>query len=155
MRLLEESELDLALVDVGCTGNATHAVHRERLVWAGLRDGVAYKKRPLPLAVSFPTCAWRRHALETLDAAGVPHRIAYSSSQYMGQLAAVLADLAIAPFAANSISGDIVEVEDDDLPRLGGFEIDLQHAPTARGPAVDALSQHIRQSFTQLAATAA
>jgi hypothetical protein len=61
-----------------------------------------------------------------------------------------MADLAIAPFAANSITSEMVVVDDRDLPQLGAFEIDLRLAPTAKGPAVEALAQHIRQSFAQL-----
>ncbi len=156
LKLLNESELDIALVDVGSTaGAATMPVYREKLVWAGLRDGIAASRRPLPLAVSFPTCNWRRRAIEALNVAGIEHRIAYSSYQYMGQVAAVLADLAVAPFALSSISGDLVVIEDRDLPPLGAFEIDLRLAPTAKGPAVEALGQHIQQSFAQMAAIAA
>jgi hypothetical protein len=73
----------------------------------------------------------------------------------MGQVAAVMADLAIAPFAANSIGGDMVIVEDRDLPKLGAFEVDLKQSPAAKGPAVEALAEHIRQGFAQLAAAAA
>ncbi len=155
VRLLDGDELDIALVDVGVTATASRIVHRERLVWAGLRDGIAYQKRPLPLALSFPTCSWRRQAIDTLQAAGISHRVAYSSYQYTGQVAAVLADLAVAPLAASSITGDLVRIDDRELPPLGYFEIDLRVSPTANGPAVDALSRHIRQSFIQEDAAAA
>lgn len=155
VKLIEDNDLDIALVDVGCSGKSAHAVYRERLVWAGLRDGIAYKRRPLPLAVSFPSCNWRKHALEALTKAHVDHRIAYSSHQYLGQLAAVQADLAIAPMSLSTITGDLVIIEDKELPPLGHFEIDLKQAPAAKGPAVEALIQHIRQSFDQRAAALA
>ena len=149
VKLLANGEIDVALVDVLSSPPAMQVVHRERLVWAGVRDGIAYRKRPLPLAVSNPYCSWRRHAVETLEAHGVAHRIAYSSYQYVGQVAAVLADLAVAPLSASSIGGDIVRVDDRELPPLGHYEIDLRLGPTATGPAVEALSQHIRQNFAQ------
>ncbi len=155
LKLVEDNDLDIALVDVGCTGGSANAVYRERLVWAGHRDGMAYKQRPLPLAVSFPSCGWRKHAIETLTAAGVDHRVAYSSHQYLGQLAAVQADLAVAPLSLSTISGDLVIIDDKDLPRLGHFEIDLKVAAAAKGPAVDALIHHIKQSFEQRAAALA
>lgn len=155
VKLMEEGELDITLVDVASTGHAMNVIHRERLVWAGLRDGVAFRKRPLPLAVSFPTCCWRMNAIRALEKAGVEHRVAYSSYQFLGQLAAVRADLAVAPFAISSIGGDVVVIDDDELPPIGYFEIDLRHSSTARGPAIEALSQHIRQSFEQLTATVA
>ena len=152
VKLLEAGEIDIALVDVLSSPPAMQIVHRERLVWAGVRDGIAYRKRPLPLAVSNPYCSWRRHAVETLEAKGLPHRIAYSSYQYVGQVAAVLADLAVAPLSASSIQGDIVRIDDRELPSLGHYEIDLRIAPMAKGPAVEALSEHIKQNFAQVSA---
>jgi DNA-binding transcriptional LysR family regulator len=155
VKLIDDNDLDIALVDVGCSGASAHAVYRERLVWAGHRDGSAYRKRPLPLAVSFPSCGWRKHAIETLTRAGVEHRVAYSSHQYLGQLAAVQADLAVAPLSLSTITGDLVMIEDKDLPPLGHFEIDLKQSTSAKGPAVDALIHHIKQSFDQRAAALA
>ena len=70
---LRDNEIDLALVTVGCRGEPATGtiIHREPLVWAGLRHGRAHERRPLPLAVSGSSCAWRMSALERLDSAGV------------------------------------------------------------------------------------
>ena len=115
-RRLNEGDLDIALVSAGYSPAPQQIVHREPLAWVGRKDGVAYKKRPLPLAVSFPTCNWRRNAIAALQTVDIDYRVAYSSYQYMGQVAAVMADLAVAPLAVSSITGDLVLIDERDLP---------------------------------------
>jgi DNA-binding transcriptional LysR family regulator len=148
--MLNNGELDLGLVSVGINCGVPHVgtiVHRENLVWAGLRHGTAHQRRPLPLAVSGQTCSWRAMALERLDRAGIPYRIAYSSAHYTGQIAPVLAGLAVAPLPKNIIDGDLVPIEDGHLPSLGFYEIQVVRAPRATGQALDALVEHIQASF--------
>ncbi len=154
-RLLNDGELDIALVSARYPSTPQHIVHREPLAWVGRRDGVAFKKRPLPLAVSFPSCNWRRNAIAALQSVDIEYRIAYSSYQFMGQVAAVLADLAVAPLAISSVAGDLVAIDERDLPALGFFEIDMRRSATAHGPAVEALARHIQQNFATLDAMTA
>jgi DNA-binding transcriptional LysR family regulator len=146
---LAENTIDVALVTVGCSGEpaASTVIHREPLVWAGLKHGRAHERRPLPLAVSCSTCPWRMTALERLDRAGIRYRIAYTSEHYVGQLAAVLADLAVAPLPASVLTDGLARIERRLLPPLGFYEIELRTAPRAIGPAVSALVEHIVASF--------
>ena len=147
---LEEGALDIALVStgLGCPVPSTGLiVHRERLVWAGARWGDAHLRRPVPLAVSGTTCAWRIRALEALDHVGVPYRVAYSSKHYVGQMAAVLADLAVAPLPRSVIDGELMPIDERVLPPIGHYEIQMIRSPRATGAAVDALAGHIVQSF--------
>lgn len=149
-RMLADNEVDIALTSVGvnCGVPATGTiVHRENLVWASLRHGSAHTRRPLPLAVSGQTCSWRSLALERLDRAGIPYRIAYSSAHYVGQIAPVLAGLAVAPLPKSVLDGEVMRVEDGSLPTLGYYEIQLLRAPRATGAAIDALAGHIEASF--------
>ncbi len=150
VRLLDAGEVDLALVSVGLgcgiPGTGT-IVHRERLVWAGARWGEAHLKRPLPLAVSGTTCSWRSLAQARLDKEGIPYRVAYSSQHYVGQVAAVLADLAVAPLPKSVISGELVPIDERLLPAIGHYEIQLMASARATGAAMEALSGHIVQSF--------
>jgi DNA-binding transcriptional LysR family regulator len=145
-------QLDIALVSsgLGCPVpiNGT-IVHREQLIWVGARWGEAAARRPLPVAVSGPTCTWRARALEALEQAGIPYRIAYSSQHYVGQVAAVLADLAVAPVPKSVIEGELVAVDERVLPVIGHYEIEMIRAPRAVGPAVAALAEHIVQSFRE------
>jgi DNA-binding transcriptional LysR family regulator len=146
--LLDQGELDIALVSRGASGHGEGVlVHREPLVWAGLRHGTAWQRRPMPIAVSSGLCCWRSQSTAALDRVGVDYRVAYTSQHYVGQLAPVLADLAVAPLPASLITGDLVRVDDRGLPPIGHYEIELRVTARPTGPALDALAEHIRQSF--------
>ncbi|NLH81521.1 MAG: LysR family transcriptional regulator [Phyllobacteriaceae bacterium] len=147
---LDAGQIDIALVSagLGCTVPTTGTiVHREKLVWAGVRWGEAHLRRPLPLAVSGTSCSWRLRALDTLDAMGLPYRVAYSSQHYVGQMAAVLADLAVAPLPSSVIDGDLVAIDERILPAIGHYEIQMMRSARAGGAAVEALAGHIVASF--------
>lgn len=147
---LEAGQIDIALISAGLGCNVPTSgtiVHREKLVWAGVRYGEAHERRPLPLAVSGTSCSWRLRALDALDAMGVPYRVAYSSQHYVGQMAAVLADLAVAPLPSSVIDGDLVPIDERILPAIGHYEIQMMRSPRATGAAVEALAGHIVASF--------
>jgi DNA-binding transcriptional LysR family regulator len=153
---LEENAIDIALVSAGYAPQPGQAIHREPLVWVGLKHGCAHERRPLPLAVSHLACFWRKQALEALDRAGIAYRIAYSSRHYVGQLAAVMAGLAVAPFPKSNVQGDVRVLGDEvGLPPIGNFEIELRRAVGATGPLFDALMSHIESSFRGYEAAAA
>jgi len=146
---IAHNKIDVALVSSGhgqTSGGST--VYQEDLAWVGLAHGCAHEKDPIPLAVSHLGCCWRRQALDALDQAGINHRVAYTSKHYLGQLVAVRAGLAIAPFPRSSVTGDLrVLGEEVGLPRIGRFEIELHRAASAKGPLFDAIADHIETNF--------
>jgi DNA-binding transcriptional LysR family regulator len=154
---IQDNMIDVALVNAGhgqSSGGLT--VHREELAWAGLRHGCAHEKTPLPLALSHTGCCWRRQAMDALDRAGIPHRVAYSSKHYLGQLAAVMAGLAIAPLPRSTIKGDLrVLGAESGLPSIGHYEIELHRAISAKGALFDALVHHVETNFRGYDAAAA
>jgi DNA-binding transcriptional LysR family regulator len=153
---VSEGGVDIALVSSGHGQSAGVIVHREQLVWAGLRHGCAHEGRPLRLALSHLGCCWRRMALEALDRAGVPYRIAYSSRHYLGQLAPLLAGLALAPLPRSTVTGDLKAFgEEAGLPPIGSYGIELVRAPSATGPLFDVLANHIEMNFRGYEAAAA
>ncbi len=124
-------------------------VFQERLVWAGLRNGVAFEKRPLPLSVWEESCSWRKTALSSLDAADIDYRIAFLSAHISGQRAAILADLAVAPIPESCCVNDIVELtEKDGLPGLSAYGVGMLLQTNPSEPAL-AAAEHIRASFSQ------
>jgi DNA-binding transcriptional LysR family regulator len=157
IQMLDAGKLDVSLVSAGMSpSNAGTIVHRESLVWAGLRHGCAHEQRPLPLALSSFGCCWRKMALESLDRADIPHRVAYTSRHYVGQLAAVLAGLAVAPIPRSVVTPELRVVgEEAGLPPIGHYEIELRRSPAAIGPLIDALVQHIESNFHSYDAAAA
>src|SRR5699024_5603434 len=120
-----EDVLDLVLVTVGeqdTPPDLGEIVHSEPLGWAGLRGGVAYQREPLPLAVARHGCAWRTMALAALDHAGIDYRVAYMSEHCAGQEAALVADLAVAPFPASLIHDPLQALDEEaGFPPLGEY----------------------------------
>ena len=147
---IDAGELDVALISVGNLGQDDtrgEVVHREPLVWAGRAGGVAMKRNPLPLALASAECAWRRQALDALDRVGRSYRIAYSSEQCAGQEAAMIADLAVAPYPLSLVRPPLRRLnEDADLPALGEYQIKLLSAAQCSEP-VKVLSQQVVAAF--------
>ena len=147
---IDAGELDVALISVGNLGQDDtrgEIVHREPLVWAGRAGGVAMRRNPLPLALASAECAWRRQALDALDRVGRRYRIAYSSEQCAGQEAAMVADLAVAPYPLSLVRPPLRRLDEDaDLPTLGEYQIKLLSAAQCSEP-VKVLSQHVVAAF--------
>ncbi len=154
MRRLDIGELDIALL-IAEAGERPHEraepIFREPLVWAGREGGVAVQRTPLPLAVADRGCAWRRMALAGLQQTGHRYRIAYTCEHTSAQEAAVLQDIAITPFPRSLVQSPlrVIEEEEMGLTALGDYEVMLLGMP-ARGPAVEALSQHVIDHFAGL-----
>ncbi|BDA86080.1 hypothetical protein Sa4125_36220 [Aureimonas sp. SA4125] len=144
-------DLDLALFSLEDNGAlATTTVHTEELVWVGRRNGGAVHRRPLPVALAESGCSWRSKALAALHAAGIPVRVAYSSEHCQGQIAAVEADLAIAPLPRSVIAPPFVRLgQADGLPALGGYDVQMLRRDGA-GAVTDALAEHVAASFADI-----
>ncbi|MBL4757939.1 MAG: LysR family transcriptional regulator [Rhizobiales bacterium] len=150
---VERGLLDMTLVSQ--TNTLTHItrgipIWRERLVWAVHEDGQAAERRPLPLALCPGKCAWRASALRALDEADIDYHIAYTSTHYAGQQAAIVADLALAPMPRSLIEPPLRVLEDDEgLPTLEDYEVRLLRAPGKKDPVLDTLATHIVDSFSE------
>lgn len=149
---IDAGELDLALVTIGNLGqddSRGEPVHSEPLVWAGRSGGIAALRSPLPLALASPDCAWRRQALDALDRIGRHYRVAYSSEQTSGQEAAMIADLAIAPYPASLLRPPLQCLDGQyGLPQLGDYRINLLRGSN-RSEAVDILAQQVIAAFAE------
>ncbi len=125
-------------------------VFTEPLVWVGLEGGIAYERDPVPLAVSTPGCPWRRAARVALDDAQKPYRISYTSFHSAGQEAALLADLAIAPFPASVVEPPLQILDQrHGLPEIGDYHIVMIERARA-GKATHAFARHVGESFREL-----
>lgn len=110
--------------DVGAPALSTRALFSQPLVWLALDGGPALRQKVLPLAIAQSGCAWRDAALDALDKAGRPYRIAYSSDTSMGQVAALRAGLSVAALPLSLADRDLVPVPAEyDLPALPHTEI--------------------------------
>ena len=157
MELVAERRLDMALVSRLPSqekARPLEVLHRDRLVWAGLRGGIAHEQDPIPLSVWEDCCAWRMAGVGGLEKTKRPYRIAFESGHISGQKAAVLADLAVSPMPAMALDQNVVQVPASaGLPPLPYCEIGLivREEPPCT---VSAAADHLRASFAQHALAA-
>lgn len=137
--------LDLALVKrVPASGISGTRVWREPLVWAAADKTSVTGDAPLPLAVSPRPCVYRKRAIDALEAAVRPWRIAYTCGSLAGTLAAVRAGLGVTVLPKELVPSDLSILDDEGLglPMLDDTEMALIEAPTV-GPAATRLREYI------------
>lgn len=147
---LDAGELDMVLVTVADEARDVRGevVHREPLVWAGREGASAFQRTPLPIAVAHEDCVWRRMTLRALERAGTAYRIAYTCEHCSGQEAAMVADLAVAPFPHSLVRPPLKQIVSDELPEIGYYQLALVRRGS--NPLNDALAAHVRGAFRNL-----
>lgn len=147
---LDAGELDMALVTVPGEVREIRGevVYEEPLVWAGHKESSAFQRSPIPIAVAHEGCPWRRMTLQALDKAGTPYRIAYTCENCSGQEAALMADLAIAPFPLSLVHSSLTEISNQNLPEIGCYQLALVRRNSS--PVSDALAIHVKAAFVDL-----
>lgn len=156
-RRIEEQRLDLALINYSTRPHAAagELVYQDKLVWAGARCGTAHLRDPLPISIWEDGCIWRQVAIAGLENMKRPYRVAYLSANTMAQRAAVVSDLAIAPFPRSYITEDmtILGVKEG-LPDLMNFDVRLLSSGELSVPA-KAVAQSIREAYGEMERAAA
>ena len=152
---IKVNEIDLAII-TNCSGSMTAENFRqERLLWATSNRHSIHCEERVPLALGRPTCAWRRAAIECLDALGRPYRILSSSGNAAAISAAVLSGLAVSVFPESGLRpGMRVLSAADGFPELPSCRIGLVRNPHERSSMADALAEHIVSSLDNLSVAA-
>jgi DNA-binding transcriptional LysR family regulator len=126
--LLEDGQLDMAIVssEVGEANGV--ALCRERRVWAAGQAMNLTPDTPAPLAVCPPNCRWRQVALEHLDRVGRSWTVVLQSAGTAGILAAVHAGIAITIFPEYALVTTTLKSlgTAEALPTLPDFEFVLR-----------------------------
>jgi len=147
--LLDEGELDLAIVGNELGDRQGITLSRERRVWAGARFLKLDPDKPAPLALYPPFCPWRKVALKELDRVGRASTVVIQSTGTSGIIAAVEAGLAITLMPELKLPPTLKELgAAEGLPALPDFEFVLQRSRTT-SPAADHFSEMI-VNFYQL-----
>ncbi|MBB5320978.1 LysR substrate-binding domain-containing protein [Marinobacter oulmenensis] len=122
--------LDLAITTRQPRSPGGEVLRREPMIWAGATGHDTQNRSPLPLAVSKQgVCIFRERTLASLDTAGIPWRIAYTSTSLSGLSAAVRAGLAITVLTPSMLGPDMrVLGSESGLPELPSIEIALHRA---------------------------
>ena len=154
IEMVSRRVLDMSIItsQAGFTGdNDAEILKREKLVWVGLKGGIAHERRPLPISVWEEGCLWRAAAIKGLNESAIDHRIAFQSSNISGQKAAILADLAIAPVPDSSVDERMERLDGKNtLPKLPDYALGLIVADQLSGPA-RAAADHLRACFANQA----
>jgi DNA-binding transcriptional LysR family regulator len=115
-RLLDASEIDLALIKREPGDGASLASWKEELVWVESATR-SVEADPVPLAVFPVGCIYRNRAIRAIERSGRRWRIAYTSQGLMGVQAAVASGLGI-----SLLPSDAVLSEHRQLGPMDGFD---------------------------------
>ncbi|MET0542824.1 MAG: LysR family transcriptional regulator [Variovorax sp.] len=151
-RLLEQlakHALDLALISIADgdnhSGSVAAVLRREPLVWVGSRLDGAATRDPIQLALSDPDTLDHRAAIERLDDARRPYRVAYASGSMSGLLAVVRSGQAIAVLTQAAVPDDLqILPADDRLPRLPAVGLSVRFDLPRPPPVVAEFGDHLK-----------
>ena len=149
-QLLAEGGLDLAVTFDWNEGPRPPEV-RLPVRWLANPDFVWEPTTPLPLVLFDPPCTFRRMALEALDRAGLPWRVAFSSPSLSGLWAAVSAGLGVTVRTELATPSRVVPLQSARLPALPplAFGVEVAGEPPSRAAA------ELRSVLAELLARAA
>lgn len=149
-RSVNSGAIDVALVTFNPRKKQSkdlQPVFTEKLTWAGLKNGVAFEKRPIPVSVWEEGCSWRSSGLSSLEKNNIDYRVAFMSAHISGQRAAIVADLAIAPIPISCCVNEIVALgKADGLPELETYGVGMLLQKEPSEPAL-AAAEHIKNSL--------
>lgn len=141
---VKSGALDLAITTRQPRSPGGEVLRQEPMIWVGATGYDTQWRSPLPLAVSQQgVCVFRERTLASLDSAGIPWRIAYTSASLSGLSAAVRAGLAVTVLTPSMLGPDMrVLGTEFGLPELPSIEIALHLSP---GPFTEATRQLVDQ----------
>lgn len=145
---LKRGELDLTLTTERNVPDDAELLLRDNLVWAGAVGGDAHLRRPLPLSLGDPSCAFRAAALGALTKAKRDWRPASEARAHDAVKATLLADIAVAPMLRSSLSEGLAAIEPQPgLPPLPDYHINLYTRRTGATPIAEEFARFVRQEF--------
>jgi DNA-binding transcriptional LysR family regulator len=148
---IDKALLDLAVI-IGHEDQANaQTIGRLDLVWITSSTFIPPHKQPLPLAVLGPQCPFRRCALQHLEAANIPYRIAANSPSLNGLWAALLGGLGVTARTAFNLPEGLVSAESlHSLPPLGTLPVTLHRYPHFTGDPADRMASLLMQALELL-----
>ncbi|MEO8673389.1 MAG: LysR substrate-binding domain-containing protein [Tahibacter sp.] len=140
--------LDLALAFDDMVDASRPPLARVPIRWFAPPGFAVPRGQPVPLLLLDQPCAFRRVAIEALDRAHRPWRIALTSASVSAIWAAVHAGLGITARAAVHVPAGIAAVDKAArLPALGKISLHLQQNRARRNPAADHLRSLVEEAI--------
>ena len=122
-------------------------LRREQAVWATSPSQAVEQQAPLPLALYPQGCLFRKWALEALDAARRPWRMAFVSHSIAAVEAVAAQGLAVTVVKTSTFPPKLRALSDHDgMPRLPVADICL-HRALSLSPAGALLAEHLRSGI--------
>ncbi|MES2610258.1 MAG: LysR family transcriptional regulator [Pseudomonadota bacterium] len=146
---LHSGALDIAVVEQPADAVSGECLRVEPLVWVGARGGGAHLKRPLPVSMVAPSCAFRPAVLQALRGQAIEWRTVFESGSIEATTATVRTGLAITAWLVSTVPADleILAPAASALPDLPPFAISLQLPPGGGSPAACELAQCLRSAM--------
>lgn len=145
---VQSARIDVAAIIGGDGAGAGEAIGHLEIGWIASASLNPREKQPLPLAVLGPKCAFRRSAIEGLEAAGMAYRIAATSPSLDGLWAALRGGLGVtARTALNLPDGLAFDRRLHGLPALGSLPVTLNRNAGANGEAVDHMAALLKDAL--------
>jgi len=145
---INKAVLDLAVI-IGHEDQANaQTIGQLGLVWITSSTFIPPHKQPLPLGVLGPQCIFRKCALQHLEAANIPYRIAANSHSLNGLWAALLGGLGVTARTAFNLPEGLVSADSlHSLPPLGTLPVTLHRSPHSNGVAADRMASLLMQAL--------
>jgi DNA-binding transcriptional LysR family regulator len=148
-------EVDMAVVTVCSDVRGAEILRQEPLYWVTGAASRAHEARPLPLALSGPSCAWRAEATDSLQSAGIPWRQMLVSANHAAIGPVVSAGLAVTVLPASGLRTSMRILDQrDGLPALSMNAIGLIEGHDRRSAEAVALAEEIRATLKSSAVVA-
>lgn len=144
---LRQGSIDLTLTTEQRCGRGGQVLLEDELVWVGAINGGAHRRDPLPVSLGDENCEFRTCVLKALRDTGRDWRPVCEVSSMEPLLASIEADLAVGPFLRRSIPDYLTVVEDERLPRLPNFLINMYLPPARQNEIAVELARHIAHEF--------
>jgi DNA-binding transcriptional LysR family regulator len=144
---VQTGELDLALYAAAPNENIGNALFQEPTIWAAHESFYVPDDQPIPLALYDRQCWWRDAAIKSLEAAGRPYRVVFSSESIAGVKAAIGAGFAVGMLAASAVEPNMrILSKEDGLPSLPHSSMVLLINETSNSELINAMDAAIRRA---------
>ena len=101
---------------------------REEMVWVAGPESLANKQSPVPLIVAPEGCIYRQRMINALNNREKPWHIVYTSQNYGGIRAGVMAGLGVTALARNTVSeGMVIMTSSEAFNRLPDVELGMHY----------------------------
>ena len=120
----------------------------DELVWVGGKTAIVTSHTTLPLVLAPEGCIYRKRGLERLRQIDRKWQIGYTNPDLSGIQTAIEQGLGITVLAKSTIPSSLHALAvGSDLPELGHIGVSLLEPDSAGNPAVDRLSEFVRNSL--------